>query len=334
MVRKIDWDNQIGRRLRLRDLQIFLAVAEHGSMSKAARQFRLSQPAVSDIITGLEDTIGERLVDRHWRGVEPTRYGRALIQRSLIVFDELKQGIKDIELLADPTAGELRIGCVDSIASTILPQIIETFAERYPRVALHVDRLVTGEVELMKLRARSLDVVLVRYFTPFANENDDLTVETLFEDYLVVVCGRKSRFARRGKISLADLADEPWILTPADSANNTILMDAFRSKGLAAPRVFLSTYAVELRTKLIATGRYVGAFARSVIQPDAERTLQILPIELPLRPWPIVLITLKHRTLNPVAQRFIEHLRECANSIAAAAGVGNVEGSTLSKADR
>jgi DNA-binding transcriptional LysR family regulator len=83
------------------------------------------------------------------------------------------------------------------------------------------------------------------------------------------------------------------------------------------PRVFLSTYSVELRTKLVATGRYVAAFARSVIQPDAERALKILPIDLPLRPWPIVLITLKHRVLNPVAQRFIEHLRGSATSIAA-----------------
>jgi DNA-binding transcriptional LysR family regulator len=193
VVRKIDWDSQIGRRLRLRDLQIFLAAAQYGSMSRAARELRLSQPAVSDIITTLEETIGERLLDRHSRGVEPTRYGRALIQRSLIVFDELKQGIKDIELLADPTAGEVRIGCVDSIASTILPSVVARFAEQYPRVRLHVDRLVTSEVELMKLRARSLDFVLVRYFKPFTGENDDLTVEAVFEDYLVIVCGRKSR---------------------------------------------------------------------------------------------------------------------------------------------
>jgi DNA-binding transcriptional LysR family regulator len=330
VVRKIDWDNQIGRRLRLRDLQIFLAVVEQGSMSKAARQFQISQPAVSDIMTGLEDAIGERLLDRHWRGVEPTRYGRALMQRSLIVFDELKQGIKDIELLADPTGGELRIGCVDSIAATVLPPIIARFAERYPRVGLHVDRLVTGEVELMKLRARSLDIVLVRYFKPFANENDDLIVETLFDDYLVLVCGRNSRFARRKRIGLAELADEPWIVTPADSANNTILMDAFSREGLAAPRVFLSTYSIELRTKLIATGRYVGAFARSVVQPDTERALKILPIELPLRPWPIVLITLKHRTLNPIAQRFIDHLRGYAKSIAPTAPPGRDDESARS----
>ena len=317
MVRKIDWDSQIGRRLRLRDLHIFIAVARHGSISKAARQLEVSQPAVSEVIAGLEETIGERLFDRDQRGVEPTRYGRALLQRSLVVFDELKQGIKDIEQLADPTMGELRVGCVDSIASSILPKVIEDFSAQYPQIVLHVDRLVTADVELMKLRERSLDVVLARYLQPFTKGDDDLTIETLFEDHLVIACGAKSRFARRSKVTLADLADEPWIVTPSDTANSAILADAFRRADLGGPKVFLSTYSIDLRIKLVATGRYVGAFARSIVHPDADKSIKILPIELPPRRWPIVLITLKHRTLNPVAQRFIEHLRGVSRSFAA-----------------
>ena len=87
----------------------------------------------------------------------------------------------------------------------------------------------------MKLRARSLDFVLVRCFKPHTGENDDLTVDAVFEDYLVIVCGRKSRFAWQKSISLADLADEAWVATPADSANSAILMDAFRRDGLAPP---------------------------------------------------------------------------------------------------
>jgi DNA-binding transcriptional LysR family regulator len=317
VVRKIDWDSQIGRRLRLRDLHVFIAVAQHGSISKAARQLEVSQPAVSEVIASLEETIGERLFDRDQRGVEPTRYGRALLQRSLVVFDELKQGIRDIELLADPTVGELRIGCVDSIASSLLPKVIEDFSARYPQVVLHVDRLVTADVELAKLRSRSLDVVLVRYLESLAKNDDDLAIETLFEDYLVIMCGTKSRFARHSKVALADLADEPWIVTPSDTANSSILADAFRRANLSGPKVFLSTYSIELRSKLVATGRYIGAFARSTMDPESERPLKILPIELPPQRWPIVAITLKHRALNPIAQRFIEHLRSIGKAMAA-----------------
>ena len=90
MLRKIDWDNQIGHRLRLRDLHVFFTVVQDGSMSKAAARIGISTPTVSEVIAGLEHGLGVRLFDRGPKGVEPTRYGDALLKRALIVFDELK----------------------------------------------------------------------------------------------------------------------------------------------------------------------------------------------------------------------------------------------------
>jgi len=121
MARKIDWESQVGRRLKLRDLHVFFTVVQRGSMAKAAAHLGVSQPAVSELISGLEHTLGVRLLDRSSRGVEATIYGRALLKRSVAAFDELKQGIRDIEFLTDPTAGEVRIGCAESTASALLP---------------------------------------------------------------------------------------------------------------------------------------------------------------------------------------------------------------------
>src|SRR5712691_10505781 len=138
MPRKINWESQIGRRLKLRDLHVFYTVVQHGSMAKAAAQLGVSQPAVSELMVGLEHALGVRLLDRSSRGVEPTMYGRALLKRSTVVFDELKQGIRDLEFLADPTVGELRIGCAESVAAAILQPIIERFSKLCPRVVLNV----------------------------------------------------------------------------------------------------------------------------------------------------------------------------------------------------
>ena len=110
MVRKIDWESQIGRRLRLRDLHVFSTVVQCGSMAKAAQQLGVSQPAVSEVIADLEHALGVRLLDRSSQGIEPTIYGDALLKRSVAVFDELKQSIRDIEFLSDATTGEVRIG--------------------------------------------------------------------------------------------------------------------------------------------------------------------------------------------------------------------------------
>ena len=104
------WNEQIGRRLKLRDLHFLLTVVQAGSMGKAARRLATSQPAISRSIAELEDALGVRLLDRSPQGIEPTAYGRALLKRGLVVFDELMQGVKDIRFLADPSAGEARQG--------------------------------------------------------------------------------------------------------------------------------------------------------------------------------------------------------------------------------
>src|SRR5712671_873468 len=133
MLKKIDWESQIGRRLKLRDLHVFFTVVERGSMSKAAQQLGVSQPAVSEVIADLEHALGVRLLDRRPQGVEPTMYGGALLKRSIAVFDELKQSVRDIEFLADPTSGELRIGCTESIGA-MFPSMMEQFCLHHPRV--------------------------------------------------------------------------------------------------------------------------------------------------------------------------------------------------------
>src|SRR5258708_39162612 len=90
MLRKIDWESQIGRRLRLRDLHVFHTVVQHHSMAKAAVVLGVSQPAVSEVIADLEHALGVRLLDRSPHGIEPTQYGNALLKRGIAVFDELK----------------------------------------------------------------------------------------------------------------------------------------------------------------------------------------------------------------------------------------------------
>jgi len=117
----MQWIDRVGRRLKLRDLHILLAVVQSRSMAKAASELAISQPAVSKAIADMEYALGLRLLDRTRQGIEPTMYGRALIRRGLVVFDELRQGVKELEFLADPTAGELRIGSQESIAAGLLP---------------------------------------------------------------------------------------------------------------------------------------------------------------------------------------------------------------------
>ena len=316
MARKIKWESQIGSRLKLRDLHVFSTVVQRGSMAKAAARLGISQPAVSEVVADLEHALSVRLLDRGPRGVEPTIYGRTLLKRSLAAFDELKQSIKDIESLADPTTGEVRIGCPESLAASILPPAIQRFSRQYPGVALNVKSVVSPMLDIPDLRERSLDIVIERMVRPLAIAGDGLdglNVEILFHDELVVVAGSQGRWAGRDHIDLAELVDEPWILAPPNSLSEKTIAQAFRGRNLDMPKRCLTTFSIHLRTNLLATGDYVTALPRSVISLNPNRqSLTVLPVDLPVRPWPVVLVTLRGRTLNPVVQRFIEHLRAVA----------------------
>jgi len=317
MLRKIDWESQIGRRLRLRDLHVLFTVAQRGSMAKAAAQLGVSTPTVSEVISDLEHALGVRLLDRSSQGVEPTKFGHALLKRAIIVFDELKQSIKDIEYLADPTLGEVRIACAAVSAATILPQVVQRFAQQHPRAVVHQDDVTIPEAQLSGLRERKYDLVLSRLIRPLTDRDNDLNVEVLFNDRTVLVAGMHTRWARRRKIDLAELVDEPWILSATDTWNYARVTEAFQAQGLPVPRASVVTLSTLLRAHLVATGPYIASFLNfSLRLVDTDRyPIKRLPVGLPDRPSEFGIITLKNRTLSPVAERFIEHVRNFARSM-------------------
>jgi DNA-binding transcriptional LysR family regulator len=319
MSKIVDWDGHIGRRLRLRDLRVFEAVVQSGSLAKAAAQLRVTQPAVSQVIAELEQNIGVKLFDRGRRGVEPTVYAHALLSRSRAAFDELKQGLRDIEFLADAEAGELRIGSTTSTTNVLLSPLLHRFTQRYPRVVVHIEEVPRLTMDVSALRDRKLDLILGRLMMPVTDTAmGDLRIESLFHDQLVVAAGRRNRWARRRKIDLAELADEPWMMPPADSWSYRILAEAFTERGMSPPKLALVAFSAPLRTYLLAHGPHLTALASSTVLLDENRRLlKILPVDLPARPWHIAVLRLANRTLSPVVDRFVECAREVARTIAA-----------------
>src|SRR5215471_16103551 len=202
MLRKIAWESQIGRRLKLRDLHVFSTVVQRGSMAKAAQQLGVSTSAVSEVIADLEHALGVRLLDRSAQGIEPTVYGDALLTGSVAVFDDLKQIIRGIQFLSDATTGEVRVGCMEAPWFTLLPDVILRFSKQYPRINVHTDLIDHSEV-FLALRERRYDCVLIPIRIGLQDKAvDDLTVEILYDDEMIVVAWVHSKWARRRKIDL------------------------------------------------------------------------------------------------------------------------------------
>jgi DNA-binding transcriptional LysR family regulator len=311
---KMQLSDRIGRRLKLQDLHILMTVVQAGSMGKAAERLRTSQPNISRSISELEHALGVRLLDRHRQGIEPTEFGRALLDGGMTVFDELRQTVKKIEFLADPEAGEVRIGSVDPLAAGFVSSIVDRLSRRHPRI---VFSLLTAQTDALHrdLLERTVDLLIARRFGALVDERLDF--EFLFHDSYVVAAAAQSPWFRRRKMQLRDLVGEPWVLPRPESVPGIVLSDAMRAAGLDYPRTTVVTNSAEARMNLVATGRFLTIFSTSTLRYPTKRPgLKTLPVELPVTPIPVGVFTLKNRTLSPVTRLFIEHARELAKPLA------------------
>jgi DNA-binding transcriptional LysR family regulator len=305
---------RIERRVKLHDLRVLMSVVERGSMAKAAESLATSQPAVSRAIADLEYSLGVCLLDRGPRGIVPTPYGHALIRRGIAIFDELKQGVRDIEFLADRTAGEVRIAAPMGIGAGFVATVIDRLARRYPRVVCHLT-VCDAPLTTLALERRDVDMVVERVAVPRAENH--LRAEVLFADSAFVIAASGNPWARRRRIRLAELMNEPWALPPPENESYHWVSDAFRAAGLQPPRPAMVTTTGVARIALVAKGRFLAIALESVLRFGGwESAIKVLPIDLATKAGAVGIITLKNRTLTPVAQLFIDCAREVGRPMA------------------
>jgi len=311
-----NWQQQIGRRVRLRDLSVFFTVVECGSMAKAPKQLGVSTPSISELIGGLEHALGARLLDRTSRGVLATACGEVLLARGHAAFDELRQGFRHIEFMSGSAAGEVRVASPESLAH-FLVQVIERVAGQYPRIRFLAQQITWPTLEYPELRDRKVDFALSRLGAHKEGRlPEDLDIEVLFEDPFAIVVGSQSKWARRRKVDLLELAEEKWVLTPLDVLAGILVSKAFEARGAKAPTPHVATSSIHLRNNLASRGDYIAVLPRSVLQLSAQQYgLKELPIRLAFSPSPVAVVTLRGRTLTPAAYATIECARQIATSM-------------------
>jgi DNA-binding transcriptional LysR family regulator len=309
----MEWSERIGRRIRLRDLHILLAVAQSKSLAKAAEQLAVSRPVVSKVIADLEHALGVRLLERDRHGAEPTIYGAALLKRGTTVFNELREGVKDIEFLVDPGAGEVRIGSGIYTGETFVPAVIERLCRRYPRISFHL--VTSNETDRLyrDLHERNVDFVIRRKGDRFSDEK--LGFEVLYDPSFVVVAGSRSPWARRRRVALMELVNEPWVLPPPESIMGPNYLDIFRANGLDHPRIAAVATQFGARFSLVATGRFLSIVTDDVFGLSKRPGIKVLPVKLQHTRAPVGIVTLKNRTLSPVAQLFLDEARKVAKPL-------------------
>lgn len=192
--------------------------------------------------------------------------------------------------------------------------MIDQLSRCHPRITIN---LLTAQTQALhrKLFDRELDLLIARRFGALADERLDF--DALFNDSYVVVGSAQNPLTRRGRISLAELVGESWVLPGFESVPSAVLADAMRVAGLNYPHATVVTNSAEVRMKLLMSGRFVTIFSTSALRfSDRRSGLKVLPVKLLMSAIPVGIMTLKNCTLSPVTRLFIEHAREVAKPLA------------------
>jgi DNA-binding transcriptional LysR family regulator len=309
----MQWHERISRRLRLKDLHTLQAVAEVGSMAKASHRLGLSQPAISKAITDMEHAVGAALLDRTSRGVELTECGRLLVDRSRVVFDEIKLGVTEIVQRSDPARGHVTIGTTEPVTA-IVTEIIGHLVRKYPSIRYHI---TIGDRDALEhaLRQRTIDLAITRWApSPVA---DDLTTEVLFRSSLAVMAERRHPLMRsRKKLKLGDLMGEQWTLSPPDSFLGRTGAELFRRHNLPLPPTTVTTLSIYMRLNLLATSRFMTLLPMQILRMRSSSAwLRALNVDLGDTSAPIASITLKGRRAGGAAELFQQASREVCRSL-------------------
>ncbi|MBU9457825.1 LysR family transcriptional regulator [Burkholderia multivorans] len=286
--------------LNLRDIRAFVTVAQAGNFTRAAERLHLSQPALTVQIRRLEEIVGARLFDRNSRSVALTQTGRELLpllQRSL---DDMERVLRDARALGEGASGTVRLACLPTFASSVLPELIQTFRRDVPRAAFEIR---DGVASLVTALVRNEEADLG--FT--GGDAFDASLDVLYTgaDRLVAICPRDHPLARKRRVTTADLARVPLVLTARGTSVRSVVDAALDAAGcvpeLACEPTYMMTAVAMVRGGLGVT--ILPATAREV---RAEPDLVAKPIDDPSFVRPVALVCKRGRTLPRVAQAFVD----------------------------
>ncbi|MGW3182880.1 LysR family transcriptional regulator [Kitasatospora sp. NPDC001119] len=289
-------------------LDVFRTVAHLGSFTAAGERLGFTQSAISRQIATLEAELGTPLFDRLARGVRLTEHGRALLPHAEAMLERLDTTRRDLVALTELTAGRLRVGAFDSANAALVPGALAAFRAAHPDVAISLTEGLAAHL-LDLLAEGAIDLALVASYTEPADTGDQFDFRPLMDDPVLVALPRGHRLARRRRLRLAELADEPWIAARRH-AESTLLAACVRSG--FQPRIEYTVAAWTAKLGLVAAGlgaTLIPSLAARVTRPGIA-LIPLHPDDTPVRQ--VYTVTRRGRQVPPAAEAFAALLREGA----------------------
>lgn len=294
-------------RFDLTDLNLFIQVADSGSITAGAERCHLSLASASARIRGMEKTLGTPLLQRGRRGVTPTPAGRALLHHAQTIAAQVQHLRGDLGQYAQGLKGHIRLLGNTAALSEFLPEALTAFLAAHPQVDVDVEERLSHHI-VEAIAAGLGDVGII------ADSVDPGELETLpfREDRLVLVCSRRHGLAGRETVNFADTLDWEWVgLTPGSALPDFLAAHGARIGRQPRYRVRLGNF--DALCRMVEAGVGVGIVPVTAARRYARSMdLAVVPLADAWASRQLRLCCRRLEALPPYARQLVEHLRQAA----------------------
>lgn len=305
-----DIDRVLRSNLKLKHLQLLVALDQFRHLGRASEFLSLTQPAVSKSLAEIERMFGLDLFVRSTRGTEPTPYGETVVRFARSVLADYDRTRDEIAAVASGAAGRTSVGAMVVAMPVLLTRAVALLKSRSVQTTVAVEE---GDLTrlLPRLRVGELDLFVGRLEPGYAAP--DLETEALYEEPMSIVCRPDDALARRRKIAWADLVNRAWVMPPPWASSRIKLNQLFYQQGLNPPVDIVETASFLGTVSFVRQRPGIGFVARGVARHCQEEGLvKVLPLAVPIELPPVGMITMKGRLRTPATLQLMGCLREVA----------------------
>ncbi|MDP9994510.1 DNA-binding transcriptional LysR family regulator [Variovorax boronicumulans] len=303
-------DRVLRSNLKLRHLQLLVALDEFRHLGRVSEFLSITQPAVSKMLVEIEKMFELQLFTRSTRGTEPTSYGATVVRFARSVLADYQRTREEIDAVASGGVGRTSVGAMVVATPSLLVPAIQRVKERSALTTVMVEE---GDLTrlLPRLRVGELDLIVGRLEPGYASP--DLETEALYTEPMCIAVSPAHPLAQAPRPSWAMLAQMPWVVPPPWASSRSKLAQMFYKHRLVPPTDIVETASFLVTLSSMHQRPAIGFLAYSVAEHFSRQgMLCILKIKVPIELPPVGIITLRGRAKTLASQMLMDCLRETA----------------------
>jgi DNA-binding transcriptional LysR family regulator len=291
-----------------RDLRYFEVIATEGNLGRAAERLHRTQPALTKCIDRLEEDLGAKLFEKDGRGMRLTAAGEVLVKRTRQMAIMVEETSREMQEYAGGLQGNVRIGCVPTLAEHMMPRVFEQLLAEAPAITVNLTVAMNDNL-LASLRDGELDLLV----GPMLETDPDIVCEQIAEDTMVVMASENHPIFD-APCTLADLLDYKWMLPARTVASRLWLDQTFERHGLPRPQVQIEPNVLNAILPILEKTSLLGFVTRFNLVSGRARVREVVLAEAQMKRR-LGLTYRKNGYLSPAAARIADILRACGKDL-------------------